>query len=171
METLKMPVARIALPNDQNLRVHLVNLIRGGNAFMTFDKVVEDIPYDQVHLYPDDLPYTIWQQIKHLEFAQLDILDFCRNPDYKEPAWPEEYWPKAGGPSSEVEWHDTITKIKSGQEAMIRMIEDPGNDLFDAIPHGNGQTLFREAMLIAEHIAYHIGQIVIMKRLMGIYQD
>lgn len=157
------------MENDQALREHLVKMLKGGQAFVSLKEILDGIPYDLVGERPHDLTYSLWQLIRHLYLAQQDIVDFCINPDYKEPRWPDEYWPQNPFPDSEKQWEQNITDIHKGIEQMAGLVKDPKNDLFAPVPQGNGQTLLREAMLIAQHNAYHSGEIIVLRRLLGIW--
>jgi hypothetical protein len=155
------------MEKDKVLRERLVMLLRGGQAFQPLDELLKGITVEAAGKTVQGLPYTLWQLVDHLRFALLDILDFSRNPDYQEPNWPDDYWPKEKAPADQAALDKSIQAIKTGMEEMIRLVEDPDNDLYTPFPHGNGQTLLREAMLVAEHNAYHLGQIVLMRRLLG----
>lgn len=106
--------------------------------------------------------------MEHIRISAYDILDFTRNPEYKEINWPDDYWPQQDKPEGEQQWKESINSIKQHREEMVSLVEDGSNDLYEPIPHGNGQTLFREATLMAEHEAYHTGQIIVLKRLLGL---
>jgi uncharacterized damage-inducible protein DinB len=154
------------MKQDEQLRTQLVKLLRGGQAFQPMEELLKDLTLQEAGTQVDGLPYTIWQLLEHLRFAQHDILDFCRNPDYLEPAWPDDYWPAEKMPRDEDALRSTQKAISQDLEAMVQLVQDPNNDLYAPIPQGNGQTLLREAMLIAEHNAYHLGQIVVLMRLL-----
>lgn len=154
------------MKQDEQLRTHLVKLMQGGQAFRTMDELLEGLTLQEAGTPVDGLPYTIWQLLEHLRFAQHDILDFCRNPDYQEPAWPDDYWTTETAPRDEASLRNTQKAISQDLNAMIRFVQDSTNDLYTPIPQGNGQTLLREAMLVAEHNAYHLGQIVVLRRLL-----
>ncbi|MBX0334229.1 DinB family protein [Pontibacter sp. HSC-14F20] len=155
------------MKEDQELRDHLEKLMRMGQAFRPVGELLQGISVQEAGGRVKDLPYTIWQLLEHLRFTQHDILDFCRNSNYQEPAWPDDYWPSAESPSDQAALDQTLQTVKQDLDAMVKLVQDTENDLFAPIPHGNGQTLLREAMLIAEHNAYHLGQIVVLRRLLG----
>jgi len=155
------------MEKDKALREHLVKLLRGGQAFQPLDALLKGITAETAGKTVQDLPYTIWQLVDHLRFTLLDILDFSRNPDYQEPSWPDDYWPKEKAPADQAALDQSIQAIKTGMAEMIALVEDTGNDLYTPFPHGNGQTLLREAMLVTEHNAYHVGQVVVMRRMLG----
>lgn len=138
-----------------------------GQAFRPRQELLAGITLQDASRKIDTLPYTLWQLLEHMRFAQHDILDFCRNPNYKEPNWPDDYWPENAGPSDENQLKQTLQALSDDLNAMIKLVQDTDNDLFAPIPHGNGQTLLREAMLVAEHSAYHLGEIIVLRRLLG----
>jgi uncharacterized damage-inducible protein DinB len=116
---------------------------------------------------PEGLPYSPWQLLEHLRLAQHDILDFCLNPSYEEMNWPDDYWPASPSPPSAAAWDDSVAAYRRDLEAMQRLAGDPKIDLFATIPHGSGQTYLREILLVVDHAAYHIGQIVLVRRSLG----
>ncbi|RIJ41437.1 DinB family protein [Pontibacter oryzae] len=152
---------------DQQLREQLVNMMQTGQAFRPRQELLAGITLQEASEKVKDLPYTLWQLLEHMRFAQHDILNFCRNPDYKEPTWPDDYWPKNAQPPSEGELQQTLQALTNDLHAMVSLVQDTNNDLFTPIPHGDGQTLLREAMLMAEHSAYHLGEIIVLRRLLG----
>lgn len=148
----------------ENLRQHLVKLLDGGEAHVTFAELVKDFPVNRCGDSVDGLPYTAWQVLEHLRIAQFDIIEFARNPDYVSPEFPEGYWPKE--PGNENLWKNTVTEIRKDLAEIVTLVSDPSTDLFAGIPHGTGQTWLRQAMLIADHNAYHMGTLATMKRLL-----
>lgn len=152
---------------DTALRQHLLNLLDARQAHATFDNVIEGLPPDLRGVRPDRLPYSPWELLEHLRIAQADILDFCRNPDYTELAWPDDYWPAASAPPKRGAWDESVGRFREDLQAMKDLVSDPATELFAEIPHGDGQTYLREAMLVADHNAYHIGQLVTVRRLLG----
>jgi hypothetical protein len=155
------------MEQDKILREHLVKLIRGGQAFQPIEVLLQGLTVVVAGKSVPELPYTIWQLTDHMRFTLQDILEFTRNPNYTEPAWPDDYWPKEKAPASQAALSESIKAIQAGMEEMIQLVQDPGNDLYKPFPHGNGQTLLREALLVAEHNAYHLGQIMVIRRLLG----
>lgn len=153
---------------EQNdLIKEVVALLKKGNAHVTFNDAVKNIPFEDLGKKPDSLPYSIWQIAEHIRLAQWDILDFSRNENYKELKWPDDYWPKETSPESETAWQNCIERINADLNAFVDLLEDTGNDIFKPFAHGNGQTLLREALLIADHNSYHTGEIIILRRLLG----
>jgi hypothetical protein len=155
------------------LRKELKALLDGGQAHATFDAAVKDFPAKLRGVVPEGLPYSGWQILEHLRLAQRDILEFSSNTDgsYKEKKWPEEYWPKAAEPASEGAWEDSIAKIREDRAAFEKLIASADDaDLVAPFAWGTGQTLLREALLIADHDAYHVGELVIVRRLLGAWK-
>lgn len=149
------------------LRAHLLRLLDWQDAHVTFEAAVDGITGEMRGRRPDGLPYSPWQLVEHMRIAQADILDFCRNPGYAEMRWPDDYWPASPQPPSEAAWNASIQAFRRDQEALARLAADPAIDLFAAIPHGTGQTYLRELLLVADHNAYHVGQLVALRRPLG----
>ena len=154
-------------PDVRKLIQQLAELLQHGHAHITFNDAVKDIPFDLLGKKPGGLAYSIWQIAEHIRIAQWDILDFSRNENYKEMKWPEDYWPKENAPESEAAWNECIKRINEDQAAFIDLLHTHAGDLFKPIAHGSGQTLLREALLIADHNSYHVGQIIVIRRLLG----
>lgn len=154
------------------LRAHLLELLRAGHAHLSFDDAVRDLPADLRGKAPRGSPYTAWQLVEHLRLAQDDILRFSRNTDgsYEELEWPDDYWPKAKAPRDDAEWEASLAAFRADRKAMEALVADPAQDLFAPFPWGDGQTLLREAMLVADHTAYHLGQLVLLRRLIGAWR-
>lgn len=159
------------MDKDKTLRGHLAKLLRGGQAYQPMQELLQGLTGETAGKKVQDLPYTIWQQLEHLRFTLHDILDFSRNPNYQEPSWPDDYWPKETAPADQAALDACMASIRSDMDEMIALIEDTENDLYAPFPHGNGQTLLREAMLVAEHTAYHVGQVMVMRRLLGDWKN
>jgi hypothetical protein len=156
---------------DKELREQVADLLRKGNAHVGFEPALEGWPADLYGARPDGSPHTAWQLLEHLRIAQWDILEFSRNPQHESPAWPEGYWPSAAAPPGEAAWNESIRKFQRDLRAMIRLVRDPKNDLHKRIPHGTGQTLLREALVLADHNSYHLGQLVLLRRLLGAWDE
>jgi hypothetical protein len=155
---------------DLSLREHLRRLLEWGDAHVTFDKAVAGIPVKLRGSKPKGLPHSPWQLVEHLRIAQADILEFCRNPSYKELRWPDDYWPSAAAPSSNSAWDTSLRRFRHDRKELQELAMDRTIDLGAPIPHGNGQTYLREIVLAADHAAYHIGQLVLVRRLLGIWK-
>ncbi|HZS48746.1 MAG TPA: DinB family protein [Blastocatellia bacterium] len=151
---------------DKSLREHLLYLLRDGGAHIDFQSVVSDFPLDKINDKAPHVPYTAWQVLEHMRIAQWDILEFSRNAKHVSPRWPEGYWPDENKNATPDDWHGSIENFTNDLKKMEALIEDPNTDLFQSIPHGDGQTILREAMLVADHNAYHLGVLVVLKRLL-----
>lgn len=151
------------------LRAHLLRLLDWHDAHVDFETAIEGIPPDLRGRQPPGLPYSPWQLLEHMRIAQRDILDFCINPAYTEMKWPDDYWPKTPAPPASKAWDESIAAFRRDREALKKLVADPNVDLFARIPHGTGQTSLREVLLVADHNAYHLGQLVTVRRLLGIW--
>ncbi|HWX25429.1 MAG TPA: DinB family protein [Vicinamibacteria bacterium] len=164
----KGPPTGRSTPNDERaLRDHVLYVLRGGGAHVTFEQAVEGLPPKQRGLRPKDLSLSPWRLLEHLRLAQQDILEFCRDPKHVSPNWPEGYWPTGDGPKDGAAWDKSLKAFRSDLEAMQDLVGDSATNLFARIPHGDGQTVLREALLVADHNAYHVGQLVLVRRLLG----
>jgi len=153
--------------NQQALREHLVELLSGEQAHVSFSQVVADFPPKLQGQKPAGLPHSAWMLLEHLRLAQWDILDFSRNPKYRAAKWPDDYWPKDPSPPSSTAWNDSVHRFGEDLEAMKQLVRNPDTDLFAPIPWGEGQTILREALLIADHNSHHLGQLIDLRRLLG----
>ena len=151
------------MENDNTLREHVLELLAGKSAHIDLESALKDFPLDRINTKPTGSPHSAWQLLEHIRIAQWDILDFCRNTDYKELKWPDEYWPAEKGTSEK--WKTSVRQILDDLQSMRDLVADKSTDLFEKISHGSGQTVLREAMLVADHNAYHIGQIVLLRRM------
>jgi hypothetical protein len=156
--------------SDQILRDHLLELLRGGSAHLKFDEALEGLPADLRGTKHQELPHTAWQLLEHLRITQWDILDFSRNPDYDHIKWPDDYWPKTAAPPDEAAWDRSVEQFRQDLKAMQDLVADPKTDLYAKIAWGDGQTILREAMLVADYNAYHVGQIVSLRQALGAWQ-
>lgn len=152
---------------DAALRDHLRRLLDWKDAHATFDAAVDGVPPELRGLRPDGVPYSPWELLEHLRIAQRDILDFCRDAAYRERVWPDDYWPGSPAPPSGEAWDESIRACRADRDALQSLAADPAIDLFAEIPHGSGQTYLRELLLVADHAAYHVGQLVLVRRLLG----
>ena len=155
-------------PNDP-VRAQIVKALDWGEAHVDFDAAVKGIAAGKQGIVPEGGAYSIWQLLEHMRIAQHDILDFCRNAAYKEMKWPDDYWPKDPKPPAPAAWDESIAAFKRERDELKQLVADPTVDLFGTIPHGTGQTYAREAFLIIDHNAYHLGQIVAVRRQLGIW--
>jgi uncharacterized damage-inducible protein DinB len=149
------------------LRAQLAHALAWHDANAGFDKAVEGLPAELRGRQPDRLPYSPWRLLEHLRLTQRDILDFCRDPKYAEPHWPDDYWPKTDAPQRSAAWDESVAAFRRDREALQKLVADPNVDLFAKIPHGSGQTYLREIILIIDHNAHHVGQLIVVRRLLG----
>ncbi|WP_160712791.1 DinB family protein [Chitinophaga solisilvae] len=145
-------------------------LLLKANAHVTFADAVKGLPAELRGVTPPGLPYSIWQLVEHIRITQEDILEFSRDASYVSPAWPEGYWPKETAPENEAAWKHSLAQIREDLATFIALLEAPDADLFAPFPHGEGQHLFREAVLIADHTSYHTGEIVAVRRMLGAWK-
>ncbi len=156
---------------DKALRAHLVDLLKGGGAHIQFMDALEGFPAQKRGTYANGLPHTGWQLLEHVRIAQRDILEFSRNPRHVSPEFPEGYWPKTPAPLTEEEWTDSVWAFRRDLREMIRLVENGRVDLYAKIPHGQGQTILREALVLADHNSYHLGQLVDLRRSLGAWPE
>ena len=161
------------MKSDRNatLREHLLYLLRGGGAHLNFDKAIQDLPPAVRGARVPGLPHTPWRLLEHLRICQWDILEFSRNPRHVSPSFPEGYWPAGDAPPDNAAWDRSVAAFRADLRAMQDLVADPATDLFAPIPHGEGQTILREALLVADHNAYHLGQLVVVRRLLGAWPE
>jgi uncharacterized damage-inducible protein DinB len=152
------------------LREQLAKALAWHDASAGFDKVVEGLPADLRGRKPAGLPYSAWRLLEHLRIAQRDILDFCRDSHYVEKKWPDDYWPSTDAPPDPRAWDASVAAFRRDREALQKLVADPKVDLFAKIPHGSGQTYLREVILIIDHNAHHIGQLIVVRRLLGAWE-
>lgn len=155
------------MDQDRALRDHLAGMLDWGSAHMTLEEAVADFPLEYMNVRPPNVSYTPWHLLEHIRIAQWDILDFCRNPDYKEMEWPKEYWPAEGESADEARWNETLREFRADLEELKHLAMDPNTDLYAPIPHGQGQTILRELQVVADHNAYHTGEFAILRQVTG----
>ncbi len=152
--------------SDALLRDHLRRLLSWEDAHVDFDMVVDRWPAELQSVRPPGCAHSGWEIVEHIRIAQYDILDFCVNPGYQERAWPDDYWPPSPVPPSPEAWQESVRKYQEDREALRALVADPAIDLGARIPHGSGQTYLRELLLVADHTAYHVGQLVLVRQLL-----
>ena len=157
--------------SDKVLREHVIELLNGRGAHSGFDDVVKNMPEKLRGVKPDGLPHSAWMLLEHLRLAQWDILEFSRNRKYKSPQWPEGYWPEREAPPSKAAWDESIQQFRKDLKVMQQLVANPKTDLYARIPWGDGQTILREALLVADHNAYHLAQLVDVRRLLGAWKE
>jgi len=155
------------MTGDSELRRQLVELLRGGHAHATFDQTVKGFPQNLLAVRPAGMPHSAWELLEHLRITQNDILLFSTRSDYVSPKWPEGYWPSAAGPDGVAEWAQSVKLFLADLAAMESLVLDESKDLHAPFPWGDGQTLLREALLVADHTSYHLGQLLLVRRALG----
>jgi DinB family protein len=149
-----------------SLREHLANLLRMKGAHVTLHEAVTDFPAALCGVKPPGAPHSAWQLLEHMRLAQEDILDFSRNAEYKEKTFPNDYWPAEDAPPNDSAWDDSVRQFQHDLKEMQGLVADTKHDLLAAIPHTKGQTLLREALLVADHNAYHLGQLMFLRKML-----
>ena len=153
------------------MRETLLNLLRGKGAHMTFDEAVADMPIEAINTRPPNVPYTIWHLVEHIRIAQWDILEFVRDPDHVSPDWPDGYWPARNATADQEQWHASLAAFRADLQAMQDLTADPNLDLLAELPHTPGYTYLREILLVADHNAYHFGELAILREVMGLWPE
>lgn len=166
-----MKAEKTNFPELPSLVKNLVDLIEKGNAHVSLDKALENIPFSSLGEKPSSLPYSIWQITEHIRIAQWDILEFSRDAKHVSPQWPEGYWPKEAAPKLEDEWKKCIKQIQSDRKSFTELIKGAGDNLFKPFEYGNGQSLLKEALVLADHNSYHTGEIIIVRRLLNTWKN
>jgi len=156
--------------DDAILRQHLVNLLRGRGAHVDFEKAMAGLPAALRGARHAKLPFTPWRLLEHMRIAQWDILEFSRDAKHVSPEWPEGYWPTSDGPASAAAWEASVAAFRRDLARMEALVKNPRTNLYARIPHGTGQTILREALLVADHNSYHLGQLVLLRRLLGAWK-
>jgi len=159
------------IDHDRALRQHLDYLLNDGGAHAKFEDVISDFPRNLRGTKPPGLPHSAWMLLEHMRIAQWDILEFSRNPRHASPEWPSGYWPNTETPPTSAAWNASIRSFSKDLKQMQDLVANPKIDLFARIPWGNGQTILREALLVADHNAYHLGQLVDLRRLLGAWRE
>lgn len=153
---------------DSALRQHLLALLKMQGAHLDFEDVVADFPEALINAFPPNMSYTPWHLVEHLRIAQWDILEYTRDPQHVSPPWPQGYWPAPAAQADRAAWQRSIDLFRRDLQAMQALVADPSTDLFAPIAHGyDGHTVLREALLLADHNAYHIGELAILRQVMG----
>lgn len=155
------------MDRDDPLRHQLIELLKGGHAHTSFQDAVADFPADARGKRPKGAPHSPWEELEHMRIAQWDILEFSRDPNHKSPKWPEGYWPESPEPPDGKAWDRSVNSFCQDLQSLCALVADEATDLYTAIPHGTGQTILREALLAADHNAYHLGQLMLLRRMLG----
>ncbi len=156
--------------NDKPVREHVLYLLRDGGAHANFEAAIKGLPVKLRGKRPKGAEHSAWEILEHIRLAQWDILEFSRDAKHESPKWPEGYWPKSAAPPNATAWAKTVRAFREDLETLCKLVENPSTDLFAAIPHGTGQTILREALLVADHNAYHLGEMVLVRRLLGAWK-
>jgi hypothetical protein len=159
-----------AAGEEKALRQHLVSLMRGGHAHADFDTAIKNLPVALRGKRPKGAEHSPWEILEHLRIAQWDILEFSRDAKHQSPDWPSGYWPATAAPPNDKAWEKSIRVFRKDLNAMCALVEDASTDLFAKITHGDGQTVLREALLVADHNSYHLGELVLVRRLLGTWK-
>jgi len=158
------------MATDKPVREHLLKLLEGGHAHVTFEAAVKGLPVALRGKRPKGAEHSPWEILEHMRIATWDILEFSRDGKHVSPKWPDGYWPKSPKPPNEKAWTKSVRALNADLEAMRKLVAAESTDLYAPIPHGDGQTIMREALLIADHNAYHIGELVLVRRLLGAWK-
>jgi hypothetical protein len=156
--------------NEKRLREHVGKLLLGRDAHVDWKSAFSGIPPKLRGVRPDGMPYSAWELLEHMRIAQWDILEFSRDPKHVSPDWPAGCWPAGSSPPNAKAWEKSLKLFARDLAAMKKLVANPKTDLFARIPHGTGQTILREALLVADHNAYHLGQVVLVRRLLGAWK-
>jgi uncharacterized damage-inducible protein DinB len=157
------------MTTDSAIRKQLAAVLAWKDAHVDFDAAVAGIPPEVRGTRPANLPQSPWEVVEHLRLTQHDILDFCLNPGYEEMTWPDDYWPSTPEPADESSWQESLAQYREDRARLQKMADDPTLDLTAKIPHGQGQTYLRELLLVADHAAYHVGELIVLRRLLGVW--
>jgi len=158
------------MENDKPVREHVLKLLEGGQAHATFEAAIKGLPAALRGKRPKGAEHSPWEILEHMRIAQSDILEFSRDANHVSPEWPSGYWPKSPKPPNDKAWAKSVRAFHADLEAMRKLVAAESTDLYAPIPHGDGQTIMREALLIADHNAYHIGELVLVRRLLGAWK-
>jgi DinB superfamily len=163
-------MGKTAIRNNQEVVKQLKDLILKGNAHATLEHALTDIPEAALGKVPAKLPYSLWQLAEHIRITQWDILEFSKDSNHQSPKWPDDYWPKEKAPKESNAFEKCVKQIKKDRKEFIALLEKEDVDLYTPFAHGQGQNLLREALLIADHTSYHVGEVIVIRRLLGIWK-
>ncbi len=155
------------MKTSKSLSAHLVELLHGGGAHITFDNAVKNWPAKLQGIRPEGAAHSAWEVLEHMRIAQWDILEFTRDPKHISPDWPSGYWPKTPAPPNAKAWNKSVQSFRTDLNAMIKLVQNKKTDCFTPLAHGTGQTVLREVLLLADHNAYHLGELILLRRLLG----
>ena len=157
------------MTNDEVVRQQLINLLRGGNAHLNFERAVSQFPIDYINRKASPISYSPWELVEHMRICQWDILEFIRSPEYKSPSWPKGYWPAKGESADENKWNKTLGNFRADLSSVENLLGDSSTNLYQPIPHSPEYNIFREILLIADHNAYHLGELVVLRKALSIW--
>jgi hypothetical protein len=157
------------MTDDEVVRQQLIALLRGGNAHLNFDRAVNQFPFDYINRKTLPISYSPWGLLEHMRICQWDILEFIYNPEYKSPPWPKGYWPAQGEFADEEKWQKTLSEFRRDLSSVEKLVNDPDTNLYQPIPHAPDFNIFREILLIADHNAYHLGEMVVLRKVLSIW--
>jgi uncharacterized damage-inducible protein DinB len=157
------------MANNTAIRENLIWLLEGGHAHAKFDDAVADVPFDRAGIRPKGASHSAWEILEHMRIAQNDILRFSLSGDYVSPDWPAGYWPAGPAPEDNDGWEQSVRDFRKDLAEFVSLIRDPERDIYKKLPWGTGQSLLREALLLADHNSYHLGELVLVRRLLGIW--
>ena len=156
---------------DRSIRHELLEFLEGDHAHASFDDAVKNFPASQYAQKPESAPHNAWQMLEHIRLALHDLLEFCTNPKYQAPKWPEGYWPHDDAPKSSTEWNHSVAAVHKDLKGFAALLQDPKTDLTAKIPWGDGQTILREILLAGDHTSYHVGQLVLLRIHLGVWKN
>ena len=165
------PTTRSRTDPDRALRDHVVALLAEGHAHVTFTDAIAHLPAALRGAKPPGQPFTLWRLLEHIRISQWDIVEFTKSAKHVSPQWPAGYWPASDAPPDAAAWDKSVAQVERDLEEMLRLVRDPKVDLYARIPHGTGQTPLREALVLADHNSYHVGQLVLVRRLLGAWKE
>lgn len=154
---------------NNQLKQELINYLDNPNTHRSLKDAAKDLPGEYINSRPDGISYSFWELLEHIRISQFDMLDFIRNPDYKEMKWPDDYWPAKGSLADKKMWDESLKKFENDLDAVKKIVNEPSADLFAVIPHGSGQTYFREILQIIDHNSYHTGELILMRKALKIW--
>ena len=157
------------MTDDEVVRQQLIALLRGGNAHLNFERAVSQFPFDYINRKVSHISYSPWGLLEHMRICQWDILEFICNPEYESPPWPKGYWPAKGEFADEKMWQKTLSDFSKDLLSVEKLVNDPGTNLYQPIPHATDFNIFREILLIADHNAYHLGELVVLRKALFIW--
>lgn len=157
------------MTSDSTVRQQIVAQLRGGQAYMPFEHAVGDFPEDHYNTRPPNVPYSFWHLLEHMRIAQADILDYIRNPNYQPHRWPDDYWPARDADADRAAWFGTLDAFRADLDALLRIAQDPATDLTAPLPHAPQHNILRELLIVADHNAYHTGELAILRGVLALW--